>query len=275
MTSVDPAPPRTAAARSVWRSVGLPSEHGGWGLTAEPVLLGLLVAPSWAGVAIGLAAMLAFLARTPVKIALGDLRRGRRLPRTIAAFVLGGGEVVAILVAAVVAVAVADAPFSQPLPVVLVLLGTELAYDVRSRGRRLVPELAGSVGIAGVAAMVVLADGRTPAAAVAVWLVLASRAVSSVPWVRGQVRRLHGRPGAGAEILVSDGVALTGAASAVVLAPQVLAGSVAVVGVVVLQRLNQLRPASSAVVVGLRQLALGLGVVAATWLGVVAAGGLP
>ena len=25
-----------------WRAVAMPSEHGGWGLTLEPVLLGLL-----------------------------------------------------------------------------------------------------------------------------------------------------------------------------------------------------------------------------------------
>ena len=45
-----------AGARPAWRVVALPDEHGGWGLTAEPVLLGLLVAPSWAGLAIGAAA---------------------------------------------------------------------------------------------------------------------------------------------------------------------------------------------------------------------------
>ncbi|MDX2007394.1 MAG: hypothetical protein SFU83_19325 [Meiothermus sp.] len=27
------------------RSVALPNEHGGWGFTLEPILLGLLVAP--------------------------------------------------------------------------------------------------------------------------------------------------------------------------------------------------------------------------------------
>jgi hypothetical protein len=32
--------------RSRLRSVALPSEHGGWGLTLEPAVLGLLVAPS-------------------------------------------------------------------------------------------------------------------------------------------------------------------------------------------------------------------------------------
>jgi hypothetical protein len=55
-----------ASTRSPWRAVVIPSEHGGWGLTLEPVVLGLLVAPSIAGLAIGVAAFLAFLVRTPL-----------------------------------------------------------------------------------------------------------------------------------------------------------------------------------------------------------------
>ena len=43
--------PGTARPRALWRSVAVPTEHGGWGLTFEPVLLGLIVAPSWAGAA--------------------------------------------------------------------------------------------------------------------------------------------------------------------------------------------------------------------------------
>ncbi|MCB0972737.1 MAG: YwiC-like family protein, partial [Acidimicrobiales bacterium] len=61
--------------------MAMPTEHGGWGLTLEPVVLGLLVAPSIAGTCIGLAAIVAFLARTPLRIVLVDLRRRRWLPR--------------------------------------------------------------------------------------------------------------------------------------------------------------------------------------------------
>lgn len=41
------------------RSVAIPAEHGGWGLTLEPGILGVLVAPDLAGVLLGLAALLA------------------------------------------------------------------------------------------------------------------------------------------------------------------------------------------------------------------------
>ena len=65
-----------------WRSVAVPTEHGGWSLTAEPALLGLLVAWSMPGLALGVAAMVAFMARTPLKLVLIDRFRHRSLPRT-------------------------------------------------------------------------------------------------------------------------------------------------------------------------------------------------
>ncbi len=62
-------------ARSTWRAVGLPDEHGGGSLTAEPALLGLLVAPSGAGVALAAAGLIVFVAWTPLKLVLVDRRR--------------------------------------------------------------------------------------------------------------------------------------------------------------------------------------------------------
>src|SRR3954463_11180737 len=64
------------------KTIALPTEHGGWGITLEPVVLGLLVAPTPAGVGLALATIGAFLARHPFKIVAGDRRRGRRFPRT-------------------------------------------------------------------------------------------------------------------------------------------------------------------------------------------------
>ena len=87
--------PTVGRERSPWRAVAVPSEHGGWGLTLEPVLLGLLVGFSWSGVAIGLATFLAFLVRTPLKLALVDRRRQRRLPWTRVASQIALVEIVA------------------------------------------------------------------------------------------------------------------------------------------------------------------------------------
>lgn len=267
----------SAKPRSTLRSVGLPSEHGGWGLTGEPVLLGLVVAPSWAGVALGTAAVLAFLARTPTKVALGDLRRGRWMPRTQVAAALAVVEIAVIVALGLIVITRSPAVTWWPLVAIAPLMAVELAYDIRSRGRRLVPELAGAVGIAGIATMIVLAGtddvaGAAPIA-VALWLVLAARAVTAIPAVRANVQRLHGRSPDGPPLLLTDAVALGMAAAAVICAPEALAGGLAVLAVVVVQRAVPAPP--TAVKMGVRQTILGFGVVAVTALGVLLNGGVP
>ena len=180
--------------RSSWRSVALPAEHGGWGLTLEPGLLGLLIAPSAAGLCVALAAMVAFLARTPLKIVAVDRRRGRILERTRLAQRVAAGELAVLALLAAGAVILAAPRFWVPALVALPFLAVEAWFEVRSRGRRLVPELAGAVGVCSVAAMVVLADGQSGRLAAGVWLVLAARVATSIPHVRAQIARLHRRP---------------------------------------------------------------------------------
>ena len=82
----------------MWRQVAVPSEHGGWTLTAEPVFLGLVVAWSWSGLALGVAAMLAFVARTPLKVVLVDRWRHRWLERSRVAARIAAAEFALIAV---------------------------------------------------------------------------------------------------------------------------------------------------------------------------------
>ncbi len=72
-------------------------------------------------------------------------------------------------------------------PLVLV----ELWFDVRSRSRRLIPELAGTAAIGAVAAAIVLADGGEADLASAAWALAAFRAVATIPFVRVQLARLR------------------------------------------------------------------------------------
>ena len=44
----------------------------------EPILLGLLVAPTWAGALLALAGLLTFLLNQPLKILMTDWQRGRQ-----------------------------------------------------------------------------------------------------------------------------------------------------------------------------------------------------
>ncbi len=138
----------------------IPSEHGGWGLTVEPALLGLLVAPSIAGGALAVAAFLAFLVRTPLKVVLVDRRRHRGSDRDRLARRVVAVELAVLTAMVVVAFARADADWLVPLAVALPLFAIELWFDARSRGRRLTPELCGAIGISAVAAAIVLAGGE-------------------------------------------------------------------------------------------------------------------
>ncbi|MFP3906526.1 MAG: YwiC-like family protein, partial [Acidimicrobiales bacterium] len=173
----------------------MPTEHGGWSLTLEPVVLGLLVAWSWPGLALGLAAMLAFLARTPLKLVLVDRWRGRWLARTRVAARVATVELFALVVLVAVAAMGADGRwFWLPLIAAAPLVAIELWFDMRSRGRRLLPELAGTIGIGSVAAAIALLGDAETAVAMALWLVVAARAAAAIPYARTQVLRGHGRP---------------------------------------------------------------------------------
>jgi hypothetical protein len=249
--------------------VAIPSEHGGWGLTAEPIVLGLLLAFSWPGAAIGAAAMLAFLARTPVKLALVDRRRNRELERTVLARRIGAVEVLAIATLAVVALVTAGWSWVIPAAIALPLFAVELWYDIRSRGRRLVPELCGAVGMGAVAAAIIVAGDGAAALAAAAWLVLAARSIGAIPFIRTQIGRLHRAESSTRSSDLFQLLALAVAALAAVIEPDVLVGSIAV-GMIVVLHLVWVRrsPVPPAKVLGLRQMALGFALVAATALGV-------
>lgn len=256
-------------ARPTWRQVAIPTEHGGWGLTVEPGLLGLLVAPSWAGACLAVATVLAFLMRTPLKLALVDRRRGRRLPRTHLAYRVVAAEGVLLVVLVVLVAALAErSSWWVPLAVAAPLVAIEFWYDVRSRSRRLVPEIAGSIAVASVASAIALAGGEPAALAIALWVVLAARIVTSIPHVRSQIARLHGRRPDVRPTRFGDAGACGLAIVAVTVEPSVAAGALAVVAVVVLQFVRRHRALAPIKVIGVLQMLLGLAIVLATAIGV-------
>ncbi|MCB0995898.1 MAG: YwiC-like family protein [Acidimicrobiales bacterium] len=260
-----------AGERRAWRSVAVPAEHGGWSLTLEPVLLGLLVAWSPAGLSLGTAALLAFITWTPLKVVLVDRWRDRSLPRTRLAARIAAVELVVLAVLAGLAVIFAARPVWPPLLAAAPLVVVELWFDMRSRSRRLIPELAGAVGMGSVAAAIALADGGTTRLALGLWCVLAARSAAAIPYVRTQLQRAHGRDAAVWQSDVAQLLALVAggvgwALDAVPFAAVVALGVVAVVNTVFV-RLSPKR----AVVLGIQQMLLGLSVVIVTAVAVLAA----
>lgn len=191
-----------------WKAVALPHEHGGWGFLLEPIVLGLLVAPSWAGLFWGVTALGAFLMQHPLKLAYTDRRRGRRYARTVAA------ERVLLLYAGVAlagfGLAIALGGLKPVLPLLLVApLGLVQVVDLlRNRGRELSRELAGAVALAAMVAAIALAGGESATLAFGLWAVLAARAAPSIIYVRERLRLEKGKPAARGWVLASSGLAL-------------------------------------------------------------------
>jgi hypothetical protein len=253
----------------------MPAEHGGWGLTLEPGVLGVLLAPSVAALALGAGALLAFLLRTPLRLALiGRHRAGTRPGSTLGrerlrlATRVAGLEVAAlVLVLAAAAVLAVDPLWWLPGLAAAPLFVIALWFDMHSLSRHVVPEIVGSVAIASVAAMGALAGGAERSLAIGAWVILGARILSSIPHVRAQVLRIHERPAAAMPSLVGDVAALAAAAVAVWLDGTLFGGAIAIVTLVVVQRVTLARPPRPAKILGLRQMILGFGVVGATAIG--------
>jgi YwiC-like protein len=203
-------PPRPAAA---WKTVAFPAEHGGWGFLAEPLVLGLVLAPSPAGACLALAALAGFLARHPLRLWLLDRRKGVRYPRTALAerFFLGYAALAALWLGG--AFALASAPFWPALVVAAPVGLLALSFDARGRSREALPELAGAVALGASATAIVLAGAASPGVAWGAWALLSLRAITSVLYVRARIRLDRGLAAGPGLVLAGHAAALAAAAA--------------------------------------------------------------
>jgi hypothetical protein len=205
---------RSGAGGVRLKTLALPTEHGGWGITLEPVLLGLLLAPSLAGAGLALATVGAFLARHPFKLVAGDRRRGRRFARTpyaerftlVYAAAALAGFALAVLTSA-------DYTFLLPLAAAAPLATVQLWYDAAGRSRGLWPEVAGSVAMGSVACSLALAGGAGWPLALGLWALLAARFVPAILYVRARLAELHGKESARRPALLAHVAALVAVAA--------------------------------------------------------------
>jgi hypothetical protein len=210
-TSRRSAAPEAPAAP--WRAVALPVEHGGWGFLLEPLVLGLVLAPSPAGAALALGAAAAFLARHPFRLALLDRRRGVRYPRTALAERFVAAYLAAALACLAVSFLVARAAFWTVLVVAVPIGLLALGYDARGRSREALPEAAGALALGGSVTAIALAGGMAPGPAWSAWALLGLRAAVSIAYVRARVRLDRGLPAGPGGALAGHGAALAAAAA--------------------------------------------------------------
>ena len=185
--------PASATGWGAWRPVVIPTEHGGWGFMLEPVLLGLLVAPSWAALLLGLCTVAAFLMRHPLKITRVDQRRGLSSERTQRARVVIAFLALVAGFCFVGALWLEGPAFLTPLAMAVPFGAVYLYYDLTKPGRTLQAELTGPPALAFVASSMAVMDGWPMLNALALWAALTLRAVPSVLYVRARIRLDRGR----------------------------------------------------------------------------------
>lgn len=224
----------TETARPVsFKSVALPAEHGSWSLVAEPIVLGMLVAPSWPGLALVVAAFALFLFNRPFKIFWGDKRRGRTYTRTGVAKRYALVYAAIGLAAGVVALVLGGwrpfTPFFLAAPLLLVFM----VYDQRP-GRYWQAELAAPVTFAAVVTAVALAGGVSWPVALALWGFMIARSIPAILYVRARLRLDKGKPVSPAATVVVHLLAIGGVIALVI--PGWLPQSAVVASIILLLR---------------------------------------
>lgn len=251
------------------RAIALPPEHGSWGFLLEALLLGLVAAPSTAGAALAVAGVGAFLVRHPFKLVLADAKRRHLYPRTrwaLAFLALYGAIVVA---GTWCALAWTRGTFWLPLLLAAPPALAHLAADAGGKGRTLAAEVIGCALPGALAASIALASGWTIGLALALWALLAARAIAAILHVRARLRADRGEGGTGpvpaaAHVL---GLLLVLTLAWTGLAPWTAAAVFAVLlARVVLEQAFPPSPVRPQVL-GMREMALGIGSVLAIALG--------
>ncbi len=116
-----------------------------------------------------------------------DLRRKRWLDRSRLALQIAAAQLFVLGAAVGAAILLAGWSWFVPVVVAAPLVAVEMSFEIRSRARKLMPELCGAIAVAAVAGSIVIAAGRSSGLAAGVWLVLAARATGAIPFVRVQI----------------------------------------------------------------------------------------
>lgn len=245
-----------------WRSVALPTEHGGWAFITEPILLGLLLAPSLGGAALSAATLGAFLLRQPLKIYIKDVRAGRRVPRTHTArqFTL----IYAMLTAAfslTTLLFISSLAALLPLLFALPLFVVQLTYDIGNRSRSIVAEMAGALATGALVSCIVLMQDWSLVPALALWLGLAVKTLTAILYVRARLSLERGKS-SGATLAITAhaaACALLLLAYHLELLPRTAPLAMGILTVRAAFGLSVRRSARQAKVIGMREVAYGLG----------------
>lgn len=172
------------SARKIVKMI-LPKEHGSWSLALEPIAFGLLAAPSAAGGALAITAVAGFFIRRPLKIVFREKNWERWKIACAAIFILGAIAFAGSLLAAKIAGIEKLWPLLPAALAGLIFAG----FDLRNEAREGAAEISGAIAFAILPAAFASLAGWKFVAATALALVMLSRSVPTVLFVRAYLRR--------------------------------------------------------------------------------------
>lgn len=162
-------------------------------IVLAPAILGLAVAPSWAGGLLGFTALFAFLTRHPLKLYWGDLIAKKSYPRTAVALKFASGYLTIATFSLVGCFFIAQKPWGWPLLAALPCFAVQFWFDVHKQSRLFLAEVMGTVGVGSFAAAILLAAGSSTQEALVIWGLVSLQAVLAITYVGARLRRAHGQ----------------------------------------------------------------------------------
>lgn len=190
-----------------WREgmkLTLPKEHGSWSLALEPVIFGLIVAPTAAGAALVMAAVSGFFLRRPMKIWLSPKSDPRQPLAAACTAILALAGLTGLLLAA----RLGGANNLWPL-LPAALAGAVFAWcDSHNEAREGAAEVAGAVAFGLLPAAFGALAGWHASAFCALAAVMLVRSVPTVLTVRANLRIRKGRAVPVLPALVSGGAGI-------------------------------------------------------------------
>lgn len=177
-------PSKSLPPRAEWLDIVLPREHGSWSLAFEPLVLGLLCAPSIAGGFMGAAVAAGFFCRRPLRIALHERREARR---RLAWRIVGVCALLA-LAAFAITLTVGGGRWLPWLVPTMACGGLFSRFDLKNDGREEVAEIAGAAAFAWLPASLAALGGWTSGEGLALASIMCCRALPTVIFVRAVVR---------------------------------------------------------------------------------------
>lgn len=177
-----------------FKSIALPAEHGGWSLILEPLVLGLILTPTWVGFSLGIAMMAVFLVHQPAKILLKAFSTGKSSERSrYASYFLLGYTLIGGLFA-IPALLQSTVNFWLTIGLIIPFALTQITYDFRNESRSQIAEVTGATALSGTVALLVIIGDWQLQIALLLWFVIALRAVTSILYVRTFFRKQRNQP---------------------------------------------------------------------------------